>query len=77
MSSSLSKLPSEPLRHLSSLQELDITNNKIKTMVDTSFHFLKELRTLELHDNQIEQIHKGTFQVNILNNKFFLILFLK
>lgn len=57
-------LPAEPLRHLTSLQELDMSNNKIQSMSDTSFHFLKNLRLLELHDNRIEQVMKGTFQVS-------------
>lgn len=34
-------------------------------MSDTSFHFLKNLRLLELHDNRIEQVLKGTFQGDI------------
>lgn len=56
-------LPSDALRHLTSLQELDFSNNKLTSMSDTSFHFLKNLRLLELHDNRIEQVMKGTFQV--------------
>lgn len=40
-----------------------MSNNKIQSMSDTSFHFLKNLRLLELHDNRIEQVMKGTFQV--------------
>lgn len=60
-------LPAEPLRHLTSLQELDMSNNKIQSMSDTSFHFLKNLRLLELHDNRIEQVMKGTFQVSRSN----------
>ncbi|XP_037955244.1 chaoptin isoform X2 [Teleopsis dalmanni] len=58
-------LPAEPMRHLTSLQELDFSNNKIQSMSDTSFHFLKNLRLLELHDNRIEQVLKGTFQGDI------------
>lgn len=60
-----SSLPAEALRHLTSLQELDFSNNKITSMTDTSFHFLKNLRLLELHDNRIEQVMKGTFQGDI------------
>lgn len=60
-----SSLPAEALRHLTSLQELDFSNNKITSMTDTSFHFLKNLRLLELHDNKIEQVMKGTFQGDI------------
>ncbi|XP_037921990.1 chaoptin isoform X3 [Hermetia illucens] len=58
-------LPSDALKHLTSLQELDFSNNKITSMSDTSFHFLKNLRLLELHDNRIEQVTKGTFQGDI------------
>lgn len=60
-----SALPAEALRHLTSLQELDFSNNHISSMSDTSFHFLKNLRLLELHDNRIEQVLKGTFQGDI------------
>lgn len=52
------------MRPLTSLQELDLSNNQIKTMSDTCFHFLKNLRVLALQDNRIEQVLKGTFQVN-------------
>lgn len=51
------------MRHLTSLQQLDLSNNQLKTMSDTSFHFLKNLKHLELQDNRIEQVLKGTFQV--------------
>ncbi|XP_055380900.1 chaoptin isoform X2 [Condylostylus longicornis] len=60
-----SALPAEALRHLTSLQELDFSNNQIASMSDTSLHFLKNLRLLELHDNRIEQVAKGTFQGDI------------
>lgn len=63
-------LPADAMRHLTSLQQLDLSNNQLKTMSDTSFHFLKNLKHLELQDNRIEQVLKGTFQVKeTLNNK--------
>ncbi|XP_037026425.1 chaoptin isoform X1 [Bradysia coprophila] len=58
-------LPADAMRHLTSLQELDLSNNQLKTMTDTSFHFMKNLRHLELQDNRIEQVLKGTFQGDI------------
>lgn len=59
------------IRYLTSLQELDFSNNKIKTMTDTCFHFLKNIHILALHDNQIEQVLKGTFQVKNRNKLLF------
>lgn len=58
-------LPSEPLKDLTNLQELDFSNNNLKSLTDTSFHFLKNLRLLKLNDNEIELLHKGTFQGDI------------
>lgn len=50
------------IRALTSLQHLDLSNNRLSAMSDTSLHFSTSLRTLELNDNAIEQIAKGTFQ---------------
>lgn len=58
-------LPADPLKDLTNLQELDFSNNHLKSLTDTSFHFLKNLRSLKLNDNQIELLHKGTFQGDI------------
>lgn len=60
---SMDTVPSAALRPLKALEELDLTNNKIMKVPDTSFHFLKNMRIIELHDNQIDQLSKGTFQV--------------
>lgn len=38
-------------------------------MPDTSFHFLKRVKKIELQDNEISNIHKGTFQVLFLPSK--------
>lgn len=62
-SSQMTQLPD--LRDLTSLSELDLSNNRLKTISDTAFHFLKNLEVLELNDNQIEQLQKGTFQRDI------------
>lgn len=62
-SSQMTQLPD--LRDLTSLSKLDLSNNRIKSISDTAFHFLKNLEVLELNDNQIEQLQKGTFQRDI------------
>lgn len=64
--SSLTAFPTQSFRTLTSLHELDLSNNHLKSISDTSFHFLQNLRTVELNDNAIERISKGTFQVSIL-----------
>lgn len=52
-------------RDLTNLQELDLSNNRIRNVPDTCFHFLKRLKILEMQDNIIDELHKGTFQVNV------------
>lgn len=59
----MQNIPADPLKQLTNLEELDLSNNRIRNVPDTSFHFLKKLRTLELQDNIIESLQKGTFQV--------------
>lgn len=56
-------LPADALRSLSNLQELDFSNNRIRTLPATSFQSMFNLKVLKLHDNAIEQISKGTFEV--------------
>ncbi|XP_067012092.2 chaoptin [Anabrus simplex] len=65
LASSMSRVPDEALRPLVSLQELDLSNNKLRSMPETSFHFLRRMRILELQDNELEEVHKGTFQKDI------------
>lgn len=57
---SMTHLPD--LRELTSVEELDFSNNKIKTISDISFHSMKNLRVIKINDNQIEQLPKGIFQ---------------
>lgn len=64
---SSSELPSKAFRALTNLQHLDMCNNRIKSMPETSFHFLKRIKRIELQDNEIDTIHKGTFQVRSTN----------
>lgn len=63
LSALMTQLPD--IRELTSLTHLDLSNNRLKSISETSFHFLKNLQVLELNDNQIEQISKGTFQRDI------------
>ncbi|XP_037867501.1 chaoptin isoform X1 [Bombyx mori] len=65
LSDSVIILPFEPLKALTELQYLDMSNNKLKNVPDTSFHFLKNLRSLNLEDNAIEHFSKGTLQADI------------
>lgn len=76
LAESMSALPADAMRPLTSLQQFDVTNNHLKTLSDTVFHFLKNLRVLDIHDNRIDQVLKGTFQVSIQNlNKCFYYVF--
>lgn len=62
------------LRPLTSLQYLDLSNNRLSSISDASLHFLTSLRTLELNDNAIDQILKGTFQGDHHSNLQFIAL---
>lgn len=64
---SVGSLPAEAMQHLTSLQELDVSNNRLKSIGETCFHFLTNLRVLEMHDNRVDQVAKGTFQVYFVN----------
>lgn len=63
LSGKMSSLSPDAMQDLTSLQELDASNNRLKTLSDTCFHFMRDLRVLEMHDNQLDQVAKGTFQV--------------
>ncbi|PSN49296.1 Chaoptin [Blattella germanica] len=66
--SSVSNIPAESLRPLVSLQHLDFSNNRIRSMPETSFHFLKRLKVLELQDNQIDVGTLSSFRLNVSHN---------
>ncbi|XP_062537568.1 chaoptin [Armigeres subalbatus] len=61
----LFQIPHESFRQLTTLEALDLSNNKLKTVNENSFHFMENLVSLELHDNQIDTLPKGTFQGDI------------
>ncbi|KAG5318298.1 CHAO protein, partial [Pseudoatta argentina] len=65
LSSSISEIPNRPFKSLTNLQHLDFSNNKIQSLSATSFHFLKRIKRIELQDNEIDSILKGTFQGDI------------
>lgn len=63
-SPSMSQFP-EHLRELEALRKIDFSNNKLRMLNDLSFYFLKNLETINLNDNQIETMPKGTFQSDV------------
>uniref|UniRef100_A0A182QLG2 Chaoptin n=1 Tax=Anopheles farauti TaxID=69004 RepID=A0A182QLG2_9DIPT len=65
LGSQLVTFPIDAFRKLTALEALDLSNNRLKVLGDTSFHLLRNLVSLELHDNQIEALAKGTFQADI------------
>ncbi|XP_063912433.1 chaoptin-like isoform X1 [Zophobas morio] len=65
LATSLQNLPSDAFKSLPNLEELNLGNNRIKNMPDTSFHFLRKLKVLYIQDNVIEVLRKGTFQGDI------------
>ncbi|CAH0558981.1 unnamed protein product [Brassicogethes aeneus] len=70
LSSSYKNIPAEAFKVLVNLENLDLSNNRIKTMQDTAFHFLKKLKTLELQDNIIEigDIHQNLEEIYLSFN---------
>jgi Leucine-rich repeat (LRR) protein len=62
-STNMQNLPD--LRDLTSLEEINFSNNRLKNIDDYALHSNKNLKTLRLTDNQIEQIPKGIFQPDI------------
>lgn len=58
-------MPQRALRALENVELLDLSNNKLRTLPDTAFHFLKKLKELQLQDNEISHVPKGIFQGDI------------
>ncbi|GLV45240.1 chaoptin [Carabus blaptoides fortunei] len=65
LSVTMKKLPAAALKPLTNIVHLDLSNNKLVTMSDTSFHFLKKIKRLKLQDNELNELLKGTFQGDI------------
>ncbi|XP_055588501.1 chaoptin isoform X2 [Uranotaenia lowii] len=61
------QVPHEAFRQLTAVEALDLSNNKLKSLNENSFHFMRNLVSVELHDNQIDVLQKGTFQGDIHN----------
>jgi len=55
----------DAFRYLSVLKYMELSNNHLQHLRESTFHFQTELRTLKLQDCMIDVLHKGTFQVNI------------
>jgi hypothetical protein len=70
---SVTNIPVDALQPLTSMQHLDLSNNKIRSMPENSLRSLKHLQVLKLQDNQIDNIYKGTFQVTSCT--FFLVCY--
>lgn len=62
-STSMSQFPD--LRELEVLKQIDFSNNKLRTLTDLSFYSLKNLEILNLNDNLIENLPRGTFQSDV------------
>ncbi|XP_050296865.1 chaoptin isoform X2 [Anthonomus grandis grandis] len=67
-SSSFSNVPSDGIKVLTKLKTLDLSNNKFRTLKEDTFYSMHDIRVLELHDNLLEVLHRGTFQGNIHTN---------
>lgn len=55
----------DAFRYLSVLKYMELSNNNLQHLRESTFHFQTELRTLKLQDCIIEVLHKGTFQVYV------------
>lgn len=58
-------VPGDALRHLSELKYIELSNNHLQYLRESTFQYQTNLVTLKLQDCMIETLHKGTFQVNI------------
>nr|XP_022919332.1 chaoptin isoform X1 [Onthophagus taurus] len=66
-SKSLSEIP-KAFKILINIEDLNLSNNKLKIIPETAFYSMKKLKRLELQDNVIENVLKGTFQGDIHTN---------
>lgn len=63
--SSFKPIPGDSFRYLSDLKYMELSNNHLQYLRESTFHFQTNLRTLKLQDCMIDTLHKGTFHVNI------------
>ena len=52
------------------LEHLDLSNNYFKTVKENTFLSMGNLEVLELNDNEITMIERGTFQVRLKYKNF-------
>jgi Leucine-rich repeat (LRR) protein len=62
-STSFSQFPD--IRELEGLKQIDFSNNRLRTLTDQSLYSLKNIEIVNLNDNQIEHLPRGTFQSDI------------
>uniref|UniRef100_A0A2H8TLK4 Chaoptin n=1 Tax=Melanaphis sacchari TaxID=742174 RepID=A0A2H8TLK4_9HEMI len=60
--STFKPIPAEAFRYLNNLKYLELSNNHMQYLRESSFHSQTNLRMLKLQDCMIETLHKGTFQ---------------
>jgi hypothetical protein len=59
-------IPGDAFRYLSNLKYMELSNNYLQYLRESTFLFQTNLRTLKLQDCMVEYLHKGTFQVNLI-----------
>ncbi|KAK7788932.1 hypothetical protein R5R35_012068 [Gryllus longicercus] len=65
LASSFSSVPAEAFRPLANLVELDLSNNRLRSMPEYALLALRRLRVLRIADNQLDQLADGTFQKDV------------
>lgn len=63
--STFKSIPGDALRHLFELTYLELNNNHLQHLRESTFNYKTKLRILKLQDCMIDTLNKGTFQVNI------------
>lgn len=71
-SSTFKPIPGDAFRYLSNLKYMELSNNHLQHLRESTFHYQTNLRTLKLQDCMIDTLFKGTFQVN---TNIFVLLF--
>jgi Leucine-rich repeat (LRR) protein len=58
---------------LTNLQDLDVCNNKIKVIHETTFNGLTNLNQIDFSENQIKKIHQNKF---FFINNFYIYIYI-